>query len=107
MRHFAQLVVIHRVNDDRFGKRAVAAYAVAHRVVGNLAAALDNVANHHVAKLELAKLNAARRICRTRGEHLPFAIKVVINKRAGGAEINHFRPVFRRAESHADLHFIG
>ncbi len=94
MRHFAQLVVIHCVNDDRLGERAVAAYAVAHRVVGNVAAALDNVANHHVAKLEFAKLNTARRICRTRGEHLPFAIKVVINKRAGGAEINHFRPCF-------------
>src|SRR5699024_1089527 len=41
LRHFAQLVVIHRVNDDRLGERAVAAYAVAHRVVGNVAAALD------------------------------------------------------------------
>ena len=107
MRHLAQFVVIHRVNDDRFGKRAVAAYAVAHRVVGNLAAALDNVANHHVAKLELAKLNAARRICRTRAEHLPFTVKVFIDKRTGSAEIDHFRSVLRRAETHADLHFIG
>ncbi len=107
LRHFAQLVVIHRVNDDRFGKRAVAAYAVAHRVVGNVAAALDNVANHHVAKLEFAKLNAAWRICRTRGEHLPFAVKVFIDKRAGGAEVDHFRSVFRCAETHADLNFIG
>ena len=107
MRHFAQLVVIHCVNDDRLGKRAVAAYAVAHRVVGNVAAALDNVANHHVAKLEFAKLNAARRICWTRGEHLPFAVKVFIDKRTGSAEIDHFRPMLRCAESHADLHFIG
>ena len=106
-RHFAQLVVIHRVNDDRLGERAVAAYAVAHRVVGNVAAALDNVANHHVAKLEFAKLNAARRICRTRSEHLPFAVKVFIDKRAGGAEVDHFRSVFRCAETHADFHFIG
>ena len=107
LRHFAQLVVIHRVNDDRLGERAVAAYAVAHRVVGNVAAALDNVANHHVAKLEFAKLNAARRICRTRSEHLPFAVKVFIDKRAGGAEVDHFRSVFRCAETHADFHFIG
>ena len=107
LRHFAQLVVIHCVNDDRLGERAVAAYAVAHRVVGNVAAALDNVANHHVAKLEFAKLNAARRICRTRGEHLPLAVKVFIDKRAGGTEVDHFRSVFRCAETHADLHFIG
>ncbi len=107
LRHFAQLVVIHCVNDDRLGERAVAAYAVAHRVVVNVAAALDNVANHHVAKLELAKLNAARRICRTRAEHLPFTVKVFIDKRTGSAEIDHFRPVLRSAETHADLHFIG
>lgn len=58
-------------------------------------------------KLEFAKLNAARRICRTRSEHLPFAVKVFINKRAGGAEVDHFRSVFRCAETHADLHFIS
>ncbi|STM15635.1 Uncharacterised protein [Escherichia coli] len=107
MRHFAQLVVIHCVNDDRLGERAVAAYAVAHRVVGNVAAALDNVANHHVAKLELPNSMPRGAFCRTRGEHLPFAVKVFIDKRTGSAEIDHFRPVLRCAEAHADLHFIG
>ena len=58
-------------------------------------------------QLYKAYQNQPGRICRTRGEHLPLAVKVFIDKRAGCAEVDHFRSVFRCAETHADLNFIG
>ncbi len=106
LRHFAKLIVIHGVNDDGFHQRAIGADQVAHGVFGDACAALDNLAHHHIAELEFAELNATRCAFRARREELPFAGKFFIDKRTGRAKIHHFGAVFRRAEAHADFHFI-
>lgn len=107
LRYFAQFVVIYCVNDDRFGERVVVVYVVVYRVVGNVVVVFDNVVNYYVVKLEFVKFNVARRICRTRSEYLLFVVKVFINKRVGGAEVDYFRFVFRCVETYADFYFIS
>ncbi|AEW73903.1 hypothetical protein EcWSU1_02468 [Enterobacter ludwigii] len=106
LRHFAQLVVINGIHDDRLLQRPIAADTVARLVLRHVIAAFDNVANDHVAQLELTKLNAPRRALFTRGKHLPLRVKLLINEGTCRTEIYHFGAVFWRAEARTNFHFM-
>ena len=106
LRHFAQLIVIHRVNDHRFLQRCVAADAVADLVFRDVSTAFDNLANNHIAQLELTEFDPAGRTLFARGKHLPLRVELFVNKRACRAEIHHFGTVFRRAKAGANFHFM-